>query len=236
MLIATINYNTPEMVDSLAKEIKNTTIEHELMVLDNGSTTDLPKSTTHRLDANYYFGGAVRVIHDYFLNSTHDVLVILNSDLLFHGISFFDQSLREMKDGGFDLYSPSIINTDYNQLHWRQMWNWGTGTVRNVKWIDYQCPFYTKELAKKIVNYPETLFAYGLDFYGSIVAHTNGMKIGVSDTNTIAHLNSKTLRTTDVNLQEYCSLADKTLYEYFMKSEYKDLYTNFRDYGQSYQA
>jgi hypothetical protein len=89
-------------------------------------------------------------------------------------------------------------------------------------------------MARAIENYPELLRIYGLDFYGGIIAHLNKLKVGVSDTNTIAHLNSKTLRTTGINIQEYCSLADDGLYQYFMNSEYKDLFLEFRDYGQAY--
>lgn len=235
ILISTINYNTPDMVDKLVDEIKRSDVDYELMVVDNGSTVELPRSTTHTLDSNYQYGGGVRAIQEYFLSSNHEYVVILNSDLLFHGEGFFKQSIREMQSGNFDLYTPSIINFDYTKLYWRQMWNWGSGIVRSVEWIDYQCPFYTKKLANLIMQYPIELVTYGLDYYGSIIAHINGLNIGVSDTNTIAHLNSYTVKNTNIDLVKYCDIADRSMFQYFLNSEYSELFYKLRNYGETYK-
>ena len=49
MLLSTLNYNQPELTDNLVEQLKrdNTFSQHELMVVDNGSTKELAKSTTH---------------------------------------------------------------------------------------------------------------------------------------------------------------------------------------------
>ena len=56
MLVATLNYNQPELTDNLVEQLKrdSTFYQHELMVVDNGSTKEMAKNTTHRLEENVY--------------------------------------------------------------------------------------------------------------------------------------------------------------------------------------
>ena len=76
-----------------------------------------------------------------------------------------------------DLYSPSITNSGFGQCHWRQMWNWGTSTVRKVNFIDFMCPIFSKKIAKKIKSFPNELFlGWGPDFYTGIIAEENNFE------------------------------------------------------------
>ena len=57
MLIATLNHNLPVWTDNLVTQLKRDPLfdNCELMVLDNGSSESLAKSTTHQLEQNIFF-------------------------------------------------------------------------------------------------------------------------------------------------------------------------------------
>ena len=92
MLISTLNYNQPELTDNLIKQLYrgNDLSKHELMIVDNGSTKELAKSTTHRLEENAFFGGGLNMILEYFLSTNHEYFVLFNNDLIFHGPRLID--------------------------------------------------------------------------------------------------------------------------------------------------
>jgi hypothetical protein len=239
MLIATLNHNLPDLTDNLVEQLKRDPLfnECELMVVDNGSVESLAKSTTHRLEENIFFGGGFNVVLDYFLSTDHDYLYFLNNDLIFHGPSFLSTSLKEAKESDAAVYSPSIINTSVEQCHWKQMWNWGKG-LREVKWIDFQCPLIRKDVLELIKQYPNDLiYGWGLDFYTGCITETNNLKTIVSDTNTICHLNSQTFKQNKINISvsEFCQNAEQGMFKFFSNSkEYKSLYLNLRQYGENY--
>ena len=239
MLIATLNHNLPDLTDNLINQLKLDPLfaKCELMVVDNGSTSPLAKSTTHQLDENIYFGGGFNVVLDYFLTTDHDYLYFLNNDLIFHGPSFLTTSLNEAKLSDAAVYSPTIINASIEQCYWRQMWNWGKG-LRQVKWVDFQCPLIRKDVLEIIKQYPHELtYGWGLDFYTGCTTETNNFKTIVSDNNTICHLNSQTFKQNKINIgvSEFCRLAEEGMFRYFSNSEeYKILYNELRLHGQNY--
>lgn len=239
MLIATLNHNLPDLTDNLVEQLKRDPLfkECELMVIDNGSVESLAKTTTHRLEENIFFGGGFNVVLDYFLSTDHDYLYFLNNDLIFHGPSFLSTSLKEAKESDAAVYSPSIINTSVEQCHWKQMWNWGKG-LREVKWIDFQCPLIRKDVLELIKQYPSDLiYGWGLDFYTGCITETNNLKTIVSDTNTICHLNSQTFKQNKINISvsEFCQNAEQGMFKFFSNSEeYRSLYLNLRQYGENY--
>ncbi len=65
MLIASLNHNLPDLTDNLVNQLKRDPLfkKCELMVVDNGSTSPLAKSTTHQLDENVYFGGGFNIVY-----------------------------------------------------------------------------------------------------------------------------------------------------------------------------
>jgi hypothetical protein len=239
MLIATLNHNLPDWTDNLVTQLKRDPLfeQCELMVLDNGSSEPLAKSTTHRLDENIFFGGGINVVVDYFLQTDHDYLYFLNNDLVFHGPAFLTTSLREAKESDAAVYSPSIINASIDQCHWKQMWNWGQG-LREVRWIDFQCPLLRRDVLELIQHYPdELIYGWGLDFYTGCLTETHNLKTIVSDTNTITHMNSLTFKENKVNIgvSEFCSNAERYMNSYFLNSQFNSLYYNLRTYGETYK-
>jgi len=239
MLIATLNHNLPELTDNLVEQLKRDSYFNkcELLVLDNGSSEPLAKSTTHRLDENQYFGGGFNVVLDYFLKETeHEWLYFLNNDLIFHGTNFLTTSIENATTSFADVYSPSVINASIEQCHWKQMWNWGKG-CRPVKWIDFQCPLIHRRVLEKIQQYPlELIYGWGLDFYTGCVTEQNGWKTVVDDTNTICHLNSQTFKQNKINIgvSEFCRNAEINMHKYFSNSELNSLYLELRHYGENY--
>ena len=239
MLVATLNHNLPDLTDNLVSQLKQDPLfkQCELMVVDNGSTAPLAKSTTHQLDENIFFGGGFNVVLDYFLSTDHDYLYFLNNDLIFHGPSFLTTSLNEAKQSRAAVYSPTVINASVEQCHWKQMWNWGKG-LRQVKWIDFQCPLIRRDVLEIIKQYPqELIYGWGLDFYTGCITETNGLKTIVSDNHTICHLNSQTFKQNKISIgvSEFCRLAEEGMYKYFINSdEYRALYGELRQHGQNY--
>jgi GT2 family glycosyltransferase len=238
MLIATLNHNLPQWTDNLVNQLQKDPAfkECELIVIDNGSKEPLAKSTTHQLEENIFFGGGFNVVLDYFLTTEHDYLYFLNNDLVFHGPSFLTTSLKEAKQSDAAVYSPSVINASIEQCHWKQMWNWGQG-LREVKWVDFQCPLIRRDVLEKIQQYPnELIYGWGLDFYTGCITVRNNLKTVVSDTNTITHMNSLTFKENkiDIGVSEFCRNAETYMYNYFRNSEMNLLYLSLREYGENY--
>jgi len=238
MLLATLNHNLPAWTDNLVSQLQQDPLfsNCELMVVDNGSTEPLAQSTTHRLDENVFFGGGFNTVLEYFLSTDHDYLYFLNNDLVFHGPAFLTTSLREAKESDAAVYSPSIINASIDQCHWKQMWNWGHG-LREVRWIDFQCPLLRRDVLELIQHYPdELIYGWGLDFYTGCLTETHNLKTIVSDTNTITHMNSLTFKENKVNIgvSEFCSNAERYMNSYFLNSQFNSLYYNLRTYGETY--
>jgi len=239
MLLATLNHNLPAWTDNLVSQLQQDPLfpNCELMVVDNGSTEPLARSTTHRLDENVFFGGGFNTVLEYFLSTNHDYLYFLNNDLVFHGPAFLTTSLREAKESDAAVYSPSIINASIDQCHWKQMWNWGQG-LREVRWIDFQCPLLRRDVLELIQHYPdELIYGWGLDFYTGCLTETHNLKTIVSDTNTITHMNSLTFKENKVNIgvSEFCSNAERYMNSYFLNSQFNSLYYNLRTYGETYK-
>lgn len=238
MLISTLNHNLPDLTDNLVNQLKRDPFfeKCELVVVDNGSKEILAKSTTHRLEENIFFGGGFNVVLDYFLTTDHEYLYFLNNDLIFHGPSFLTTSYNEAKQSNATVYSPSVINASIEQCHWKQMWNWGKG-LRNVDWVDFQCPLIHRRVLEEIKQYPnELIYGWGLDFYTGCITKQNNWNTIVSDTNTICHLNSQTFKQNKINIgvSEFCQKADFNMSNFFLNSEFKDIYLELRKHGENY--
>jgi glycosyltransferase involved in cell wall biosynthesis len=239
MLIATLNHNLPDLTDNLVTQLKRDPYfqKCELLVLDNGSKDTLAKSTTHRVDTNQFFGGGFNIVLEYFLNETnYEWLYFLNNDLIFHGPRFLTTSIENAINCSADVYSASVINASVTQCHWKQMWNWGNG-IRNVKWVDFQCPLIHRKVLSKIQQYPAELrYGWGLDFYTGCITEQNEWKTVVDDTHTICHLNSQTFEQNKINIgvTEFCRNAETNMNDFFRKSEMNSLYLNLRKYGETY--
>jgi len=239
MLIATLNHNLPDLTDNLVNQLKNNNFNYELLVLDNGSTEPLPKSTTHKVDQNYFFGGGFNIVLDYFLQSDHKYFAVLNNDLIFHGHSILNHIHSTMESENIALYSPSVINASIDQCKWTTVHNWGSNGLRNVPFIDFQCPFIRRDLAETIQKFPEELMlGYGLDFFASILAQRNNLRICVDDRITFCHLENQTIKReklTTISKEQYYRGNMENMVNYFTNSEFKPDFEQLWQDGQSYK-
>tara|TARA_S200002703_G_scaffold146808_1_gene142139 strand:+ start:2277 stop:3017 length:741 start_codon:yes stop_codon:yes gene_type:complete len=243
MLVATLNVNQPELTNNLVEQIsKDKKIKHEIMVLENGAT-EPSKYSTHISEKNYFFGGGLNLIIDYFLNETkHDWLFVLNCDLIIHGQNFLSMMLSEAEKHDVCQLSPTIINASIEQCAWKQMHNWMSGTTRYVQWIDFQCPLLRRDIVERIGQYPlELIYGWGNDFYTGLVAEELKLKSGVTDKVCITHLNSQTMNKGVEDLDgnvltpsEYCSRAERGMNE-FMKKYNWERFNQFKHNAFNYE-
>lgn len=92
-------------------------------------------------------------------------------------------------------------------------------------------------MLEKIQHFPdELIYGWGLDFYTGCITEENEWKTVVDDTHTICHLNSQTFKQNkiDIGIDEFCRNADKKMFQYFINSEYKQLFFNLRAHGEQY--
>lgn len=243
VLIATMNVNQPELTNNLIDQVrKDTSVDMEIMVLENGAT-DRSKYSTHISEKNYFFGGGLNLIFDYYLNETqHDWLFVLNNDLIIHGENFVSTMIQEAEQNDVCQLSPAIVNASIDQCFWRQMHNWMSGKTRLVEWIDFQAPLLRRDICTIVKEFPlELIYGWGNDILTGMIAHEHNLKVGVTDRVCITHLNSQTINkgVTDLdgNLltnSEYCRRAEGGMMEYMQKTKRWDMFQNFRYNAATY--
>jgi hypothetical protein len=243
VLVATMNVNLPELTDNLIQQVtKDKSVEVEVMVLENGAT-EKSSYSTHSTDKNYFFGGGLNLIFDYYLNSTkHDWLLVLNNDLIIHGEHFLSVMLEEAEKNDVCQLSPAVINMSIAQCFWRQMHNWMSGGTRLVDWIDFQAPLLRRDVCELIGQYPmELIYGWGNDLLTGIISKENNLKVGVTDRVCIGHLNSQTLNKgitdldgTPLTNSQYCQRAEQGMMEYMQMSGRWDIFNQFRHNAATY--
>jgi len=244
ILVSTLNVNQPELTNQLVESVlKDKKVCREILVLENGAT-EPSKYSTHFLDKNYFFGGGVNTIFDYFLNETkHDWLMILNCDLIIHGENFLSTMLHEAELSDVCTLSPAIINASISQCYWKQMHNWMSGKTRYVEWVDFQAPMLRRDIVQFIKQYPmELIYGWGNDILTGMIAKDYGLKTGVTDRVCITHLNSQTMNKGIIDLDgnaitttEYCRRAEDGMMKYMLTSSYWERFNQFRQNGVNYK-
>lgn len=238
-----MNVNQPALTNNLVEQInKNVSVEKEIMVLENGAT-EKSKYSTHISEKNYFFGGGLNLIFDYFLNeTTHDWLFVLNNDLIIHGENFLTVMLDEAIQNDVCQLSPAIINASVDQCFWRQMHDWMSGKTRLVEWIDFQAPLLRRDICEIVKEYPmELIYGWGNDILTGMIAHENNLKVGVTDKVCIAHLNSQTINKGVTDLDgniltnsEYCRRAETGMMDYMQKTNRWEMFQSFRYNAATY--
>lgn len=236
-----LNFNTPELTDNLYESlVKYQRDDYDIFILDNGSSPDKKcKNQTIELDQNYLFGGGLNIAFKYVLdNPDYDSLLFLNSDLIIHPHNFI-RSLRRYFEPQYDytIISPSIIQPTKEQCYWKQMYQYGTESIRPVKWIDFQCPLIHRRFIDHINQYDDELrYGWGNDVMTGIICEEQGWKVGVCDMITAVHLNSYTIiKNKDVpSLNNYNNHAERNMFNYFNRIGYMNKLIEFRNFGETY--
>jgi hypothetical protein len=246
ILVSTINVNQPQLTNYLIDQVSlDTKPDYEIMVLENGSTeANRSKYSTHVSDRNYFYGGALNMIFEYFLEETdHEWLMVLNNDLIIHGYNFITAMVEQAEAADVCMLAPAVINAEMSQCNWKQMHNWLSGGVRYVPWIDFQAPMLRRDIVEIIGSYSsELIYGWGPDFLSGMIAEEHDLKVGVSDSICIAHLNSQTLREGVVDLEgnpldsvEYCRRAESGMNNFMRNDGRWDKFTQFKEDAANYE-
>ena len=243
-LAVILHYNTPQYTDVLYEMLEPEHKEgmYDLIVIDNNSDSGKEsKYNTYKLDENVFFGGGLNAAMDLIMqNEDYDSLLFLNSDLI-AGKRFIG-GLRA-SSFSHDVSSPCIIQPEKTQNHWIQMLPWGSNEIRNVEWIDLQCPLLSRKFIQYLwenrtsENYIDPLLirGWGIDVYFGILAKKAKMQTGVCDNVPAVHLGSMTLKALG-NTNEYCRMAEQGMYEFFNKNNLIKEFTEMRQWAESYKV
>jgi hypothetical protein len=227
------NHNLPELTDQLFESLEAYRDDtYDLIIIDNGSAPDgKSKYTTYETGQNVYFGGALNLAMQLFLeNKEYDSLLSLNNDLILHGGNFVKAMRKVMFEQDYKIVSPCVLQPQKNQCGWKYMHNWGATEVRDVKWVDFQAPMLHRDVVEEINQFSnELIYGWGQDVYSGIVCGQNNWKVGVLDWCPVIHYSGHTYKQekSDLTLQEYCNNAEKNMFKFF---ELRNLFHIFNEY------
>jgi hypothetical protein len=238
-LIFILNFNTPEITislfDSLRQYENNSYVTY---ILDNGSDIDKRIQGNHviQLDKNYYFGGALNIAFQYILKyNEYDSLLFLNSDLIIDNPDIFVNDLRQYLSN-FTIISPAI-QQPVGQCHWRQMHQWNSNNIREILWIDFQCPMIHRRFIEKVNQYDYLLrYGWGNDIYSGMICEENNWKIGVCDNISVLHLDGYTTKKYKhlPDISNYNYNAERNMFQYFTNIKKMNEFINYRAYAENY--
>jgi GT2 family glycosyltransferase len=231
-LAVILHYNTKHFTDSLYRQLKpHENQDYDLVILDNGSEIK-PDNPSIRVDQNLMFGGGLNLAFQWILdNPEYDSLLFLNSDLVVHGEDFVKTLRNELHE--YKIISPSIIQPEENQCYWPTMNNWYSKDIRQVPWVDFQCPLIHRDFIEHLKQYDDDLiYGWGNDVYSGYICEQNRWKVGVLDIVVAVHLGSATIRET--NSSSYNTLAESGMYKYFEKINSLHILNHYRNLAKNY--
>lgn len=236
-----LNHNLPDYTDMLYESLKPyERTDYDLFVIDNGSSKEgKSKHTSLELEENVYFGGGFNAAMQYTLeNKEYDSMMFLNNDLTVHPYNFVKE-LREEMLSGYDIVSPSFYNVEAKQqCFWKTMHSYCDGSIREVPFIDFQCPLISRRLLEEIKEIHQSLImGWGIDFMFALTAKDKRWKLGVVDRCCVLHHNSLTVKlgVAGIDIPTYCRLAEEGQYKFFQKNNLLQDYTQLRTKAQTYE-
>jgi GT2 family glycosyltransferase len=256
-----LNHNLPDWTDRLYETLKPYEREdYDLCVFDNGSPgKGISQYTTYSSDTNLYFGGGFNAAMQMVLeDDNYDSLLFLNNDLTIHPYNFVKVLRDSMFKGGwirdekdeikmlyggqrdpyFDIVSPCFYNVEpTGQCHWKTMHCWGSGKIREVPYIDFQCPLISKRLLKEIKEINSSLmYGWGICFWLAIECKKRGWKLGVLDNMCVLHHNSLTVKNgvAGIDIPTYCRLAEEGQLKFFKDNDLINEFMEMRKKAEDY--
>jgi hypothetical protein len=229
----------PKITDSLWENLKPyERDDYDLILIDNGSEQEgKSKYTTHETGQNTYFGGALNIALQFFLESDkYDSLLSLNNDLILQGPNFVKTLKKEMSEGGYKIISPSVLQVN-SQCKWKYMHCWNSSNTREVKWVDFQAPLLHRDLIEEIKQFPEELvYGWGQDVLSGIICEEKKWKVGVVDKCPLIHHSAQTYKegASDLDLTTYCRNAEIGMFNYFRDNGLIEKFHQFRHLSSNY--
>ena len=233
------NHNMPKITDSLWESLKPyERDDYDLILIDNGSKQEgKSKYTTHETGQNTYFGGALNIALQFFLESNkYDSLLSLNNDLVLQGPNFVKTLRKEMFKGDYKIVSPSVLQVN-SQCKWKYMHCWNSSNTREVKWVDFQAPLLHKDLIEEIKQFPEELvYGWGQDVLSGVICEEKKWKVGVVDKCPLIHHSAQTYKegASDLDLTTYCRNAEIGMFSYFQDKWLIEKFHQFRHLSSNY--
>jgi hypothetical protein len=233
------NHNMPEITDSLWESLKPyENDDYDLILIDNGSRDDRKsKYTTHETGQNTYFGGALNIAMQFFIESgNYDSLLSLNNDLILQGPNFIKTLRDEMFNGDYKIVSPSVLQVN-SQCKWKYMHCWNSNGIRDVKWVDFQAPLIHKDFIEHMQQFPdELIYGWGQDVLSGIICEQQGWKVGVVDRCPLIHHSAQTYKSgaSDIDLTTYCRNAETNMFSYFEKQNLLHIFNEYRTLSAEY--
>lgn len=234
------NHNMPEITDQLFESLKPyENGDYDLVIIDNGSKSDRKsKYTTYETGQNTYFGGALNIAMQLFLESNeYDSLLSLNNDLILQGPNFIRTLRDEMFNCGYKIVSPSVLQIN-SQCKWKYMHCWNSNSIRDVKWVDFQAPLLHRDFIEYINQFPaDLIYGWGQDVLSGIICEQQGWKVGVVDRCPLIHHSAQTYKAgaSDIDLTTYCYNAETNMFNYFEKQNLINIFHEYRNLSATYK-
>jgi hypothetical protein len=180
-MIATLIYNTPELVEKLRAQIP------DIFIIDAGSTIPIPGANLRYEDNRYWVGN-----WDRFLKSIDAEYVwMLNSDVEGVSKTMFDSLFSEMWDEDLFMITPSF-NSPHSIFHKQTSY-----LTREVNWVDMTCPIINVDMYKKLGGFDLQFKGYFADVDLCYRARLAGLRMAVDDFEKVNHLGSYTVQKED---------------------------------------
>jgi hypothetical protein len=176
-MIASLIYNTPELVESLKKQVDT------IFIIDAGSTEKIEGSHIKYEDNRFWVGN-----WDRFLRSTNAEWVwMLNSDITGASIEMYETLLYYANSTNAFMITPSF-NSPHNLFHSK------SNTIREVSWVDMAAPLINVKKYKQIGGFDLAFKGYFADIDLCHRAKQEGFKMFVDDTLQLTHIGGYTVQ------------------------------------------
>jgi GT2 family glycosyltransferase len=176
-MIATLIYNTPELVQSLKAQIQS------IFIIDAGSTPRIEGSHIRYEENRFWVGN-----WDRFLRSTNEEWVwMLNSDITDATIDKYNELVNYAIATNSFMITPS-----FNSPH--QLFYSKTNTIREVSWIDMAAPLINVKKYKQLGGFDLAFKGYFADIDLCYRAKQEGFKMYCDDTIQVNHLGGYTVQ------------------------------------------
>jgi GT2 family glycosyltransferase len=241
-LAVIINHNGKAYTNQLYRALTPYEVSgnYDVVILDNGSTNveEMSEYTNYVSNENTYYGGALNLIFQLMhQEAQYDSVLVLNNDIILHPYNFVKVLRNTMFVDGYKVVSPSVLQPEESQCYWKQMRNWCSPTVRQVRSVDFMCPLIHRDVVEYIGQYSHMLkYGWGQDLYTGIVCERNGWKTGVLDIATVIHMSSQTYRDgrSDISSSEYANKATSGMYEFFESEGLMNELQSLKTYAETY--
>jgi GT2 family glycosyltransferase len=191
-MIASLVYNTPELVPVLKAQIA------DIFIIDAGSTQ--PIDGAHlRYNENHFWVGN----WDRFLRSTNASHVwMLNSDITGATVDMYNTLLYYAISTDAFIITPAF-NSPHNLFHSKG------NLIRSCSWVDMAAPLINVKKYKQLGGFDLSFKGYFADIDLCHRANHENMKMYIDDTQTVKHSGGYTV--IKENKHEQANLDDNTI-------------------------